>query len=116
MPEAALAQPLDDLGLDHEAAPGEASFYGPRIDVQIPGRGGRVESYSFWRQSTAHLPAPSGLVYAGRQPRPPVMAHRTVISTLERCILLLLEQHSGNLPLWLAHVQVAVVSVRDRRT
>ena len=110
--EAALAGALDDLGVPYDAVPGEAAFYGPKIDVQVPGRGGRVESFSSI-QLDFHLPSQFGLSYAGPDgPQVPVMLHRSVLSSMERCLSFLLEQHAGNLPAWLSPVQLVVIPVR----
>jgi threonyl-tRNA synthetase len=109
--EAALAGALDDLGVGYEPVRGEAAFYGPKIDVQVPGRGGREESFSSV-QLDFHLPERFNLSYAGAGgPGRPVMLHRSVLSSMERCLSFLLEQHAGNLPVWLAPVQVVVLPV-----
>ena len=109
--EAALAGALDDLGVSYEPVRGEAAFYGPKIDVQVPGRGGREESFSSV-QLDFHLPAQFDLSYAGPDgPQRPVMLHRSVLSSMERCLSFLLEQHAGNLPAWLAPVQIVVLPV-----
>src|SRR5215211_2268926 len=82
--EAALAAALDELGVAYEPVRGEAAFYGPKIDVQVPGRGGREESFSSV-QLDFQLPARFGLSYAGVDgPRQPVMLHRSVLSSMER--------------------------------
>jgi len=109
--EGELSSALDDLGVAYEPVRDEAAFYGPKIDVQVPGRGGREESFSSI-QLDFHLPARFGLSYAGAHgPRQPVMLHRSVLSSMERCLSFLLEQHKGNLPVWLAPVQVVVLPV-----
>lgn len=109
--EAALAGALDDLGVPYEPVRGEAAFYGPKIDVQVPGRGGREESFSSV-QLDFHLPQRFDLSYAGPAGRErPVMVHRSVLSSMERCLSFLLEQHAGNLPVWLAPVQLIVLPV-----
>jgi threonyl-tRNA synthetase len=109
--EAALAAALDDLGVPYEPVPGEAAFYGPKIDVQVPGCGGREESLSSV-QLDYHLPARFELSYAAADgARQPVMLHRSVLGSMERCLSFLLEQHNGNLPVWLAPVQVVLLPV-----
>ena len=109
--EAALAAALDGLGVGYEPVRGEAAFYGPKIDVQMPGHGGRVETFSSI-QLDLQLPARFRLSYAGPAgPRRPVMLHRTVLSSMERCLSFLLEQHGGNLPVWLAPEQAVVLPV-----
>ena len=93
--EVALAGALDDLGVGYEPVRGEAAFYGPKIDVQVPGRGGREESFSSV-QLDFHLPERFNLSYAGPGgPGRPVMLHRSVLSSMERCLSFLLEQHAG---------------------
>lgn len=109
--QALLAAALDELGVPYEPVPGEAAFYGPKLDVQVPGRGGREESLSSV-QLDWHLPARFGLSYASPSgPRQPVMVHRSMLSCMERCVSFLLEQHKGNLPVWLAPLQVVVLPV-----
>jgi threonyl-tRNA synthetase len=109
--QAALTAALDDLGVPYEPAPGEAAFYGPKIDVQVPGRGGREETFSSV-QLDFHLPARFRLAYAGAdQLRQPAMLHRTVLSSMERCVSFLLEQCKGNLPVWLAPTQIVMLPV-----
>jgi threonyl-tRNA synthetase len=108
--QAALTAALDDLDVPHEPAPGEAAFYGPKIDVQVPGRR-REETFSSV-QLDFHLPARFRLAYAGADKlRQPAMVHRTVLSTMERCVSFLLEQCKGNLPVWLAPTQVVMLPV-----
>ncbi|WP_448638748.1 threonine--tRNA ligase [Geodermatophilus sp. URMC 63] len=109
--EAVLAGVLDDLRVPYEPVRGEGAFYGPKIDVQVPGRGGRVESFSSV-QLDFLLPQRFALSYAGPDgPRRPVLLHRTVLSSMERCLAFLLEQHAGDLPVWLAPVQAVVLPV-----
>ena len=111
--EAALRDVLKSLNLDYEEAPGEAAFYGPKIDVQMPGRGGRVESFSSV-QLDFHLPSQFGLSYAGPSgDERPAMIHRSVLSSMERCLSFLLEQHAGNLPAWYSPVHMVIMPVKD---
>ncbi|MGY1632973.1 threonine--tRNA ligase [Geodermatophilus sp. SYSU D01186] len=109
--EEVLAGVLDDLGVAYEPVRGEGAFYGPKIDVQMPGRGRREESFSSV-QLDFLLPQRFDLRYAGPDgPRRPVVLHRSVLSSMERCLAFLLEQHGGNLPVWLAPVQAVVLPV-----
>jgi threonyl-tRNA synthetase len=95
----------------YEPVRGEGAFYGPKIDVQMSGRGRREESFSSV-QLDFLLPQRFELGYAGPDgPRRPVMLHRTVLSSMERCLSFLLEQHAGNLPVWLAPVQAVALPV-----
>lgn len=112
--EGMLREALDELGLPYVVAPGEANFYGPKLDVQIKTATGQEETLSTV-QLDFHLPERFGLEYAGAdgQPHRPVMIHRAIISTLERMTAFLIERYVGAFPLWLAPVQVAVLPITD---
>jgi threonyl-tRNA synthetase len=107
-----LAEALE--GFDHERAPGEAAFYGPKIDIQVADSAGRE-----WTLSTVQVdfyqPARFGLEYLGPDGRAhrPVLVHRSVLGSLERVLAQLIEEHGGAFPPWLAPVQVVVFPVRD---
>lgn len=112
--EAALRSVLDELGVDYEPVAGEAAFYGPKLDVQVLDAGGREQTlstvqvdYVLARRFGARFVAPDG------SDEPPVMIHRSVVSTMERMVAHLLEVHEGWLPSWLAPVQLAVLPVSD---
>ena len=113
--EGQLRQAMQTLGLDYVEAPGEAAFYGPKLDVQVPNVMGKDETISTV-QIDFYLPERFGLEYAGEDSRPhrPVMIHRGVISTLERMMAFLIEQYAGAFPLWLAPEQVRVLPIADR--
>ena len=110
-----LRQAMRQLGLDYEEARGEASFYGPKLDVQVPNVLGKDETVSTV-QLDFHLPERFGLEYIGEDSHPhrPVMIHRGVISTLERITAFLIEEYAGAFPLWLAPEQVRVIPIADR--
>nr|MDQ3343528.1 threonine--tRNA ligase [Actinomycetota bacterium] len=110
--ESPLREVLDRRGATYDQAPGEAAFYGPKLDVQIRDHRGREETLSTV-QVDFHLPVALGLHYAGRDgaAATPVMVHRGVVSTMERMVAHLLEIHAGAFPVWLAPVQVAVLPV-----
>jgi threonyl-tRNA synthetase len=110
--ESQLREVLDRRGATYDQAPGEAAFYGPKLDVQIRDHRGREETLSTV-QVDFHLPVALGLHYAGRDgaAATPVMVHRGVVSTMERMVAHLLEIHAGAFPVWLAPVQVAVLPV-----
>ncbi|WP_344868505.1 threonine--tRNA ligase [Amycolatopsis ultiminotia] len=107
-----LAEAL--AGFDFERAPGEAAFYGPKIDVQVADRAGRE-----WTLSTVqvdfHQPERFGLEYTGPDGRAhrPVLVHRSILGSLERVLAQLIEDHGGAFPPWLAPVQVTVFPVGD---
>ncbi|MGY0236280.1 threonine--tRNA ligase [Longispora urticae] len=112
--EGILRAALVDRGLAFEELPGEAAFYGPKIDIQVPDAAGRE-----WTLSTVqldfHKPERFDLSYTaadGSRQRP-VMIHRSLVGSMERLLGLLLDQHDGALPAWCAPVQVAVLPVAD---
>ena len=113
--ERVLREALDSLGLPYRESPGDAAFYGPKLDIQLADVMGHEETYSTI-QVDFHLPNQFGLVYTaadGKQHRP-VMIHRAIISTMERMVSYLIEHYAGNFPLWLAPVQVALVPIAER--
>jgi threonyl-tRNA synthetase len=118
-----LRQGLGDI--PYEEAPGEAAFYGPKIDVQIADPAGREQTLSTV-QIDYFQPERFGLSYVasvgdksaapgdGERPeRRPVMIHRSLLGSMERLIAHLLEIHDGWLPDWCAPVQVVVLPVHD---
>jgi threonyl-tRNA synthetase len=109
---AVLAEALD--GVEYEHGPGEAAFYGPKIDVQIADSAGRESTLSTV-QVDLHQPERFGLEYIGEDGRAhrPVLVHRSVLGSLERVLAQLIEEHGGAFPLWLAPVQVVVLPVGD---
>ena len=112
--EGHLAAVLDDLGLDYEDAPGEAAFYGPKIDVQVVDPAGREESLSTV-QLDFNQPERFDLCYIGPDGgrHRPVMIHCGVLSAMERLVAHLIEQYGAAFPPWLAPVQVVVLPVAE---
>jgi threonyl-tRNA synthetase len=112
--EGHLAAALRDLGLDYEDAPGEAAFYGPKIDIQVADPAGREESLSTV-QLDFNQPARLDLGYIGPDGgrHRPVMIHRGVLSAMERLVAHLIECCGGAFPPWLAPVQVVVLPVAE---
>ena len=110
-----LAAVLRDLGLDYDDAPGEAAFYGPKIDVQVVDPAGREETLSTV-QLDFNQPARFGLGYTGPDGgrHRPVMIHRGVLSAMERLVAFLIERDNGAFPPWLAPVQAAVLPVGEQ--
>ncbi len=113
--EGELRRAMQALGLACVEARGEASFYGPKLDVQVPNVLGKDETISTV-QIDFYLPERFGLEYTGEDSRPrrPVMIHRGVLSTMERMVAFLIEQYAGAFPLWLAPEQVRVLPIADR--
>ena len=110
-----LKEAMAVLLLDYVEAPGEAAFYGPKIDIQLRDTLGHSETISTI-QVDFHLPNQFGLEYVGEdgQFHRPVMVHRGVIGTLVRMIAYLIEKYGGAFPLWLAPVQAVVIPIADR--
>lgn len=115
--EAALRRALADRGTDFVEAPGEAAFYGPKIDVEVADATGRSSTVSTVQVDLV-MPERFGLRYVERGGREaiPVMVHRSVLSTAERLVALLLEQSQGRLPFWLAPQQVWVLPVAEAQS
>jgi threonyl-tRNA synthetase len=114
--ERVLREAMDSLGLPYVAAPGEAAFYGPKLDIQLADVMGHEETYSTI-QVDFHLPNQFELGYIGADGKEhrPVMIHRGVISTMERMVSYLIELYAGAFPVWLAPVQAAVLPITDRQ-
>ena len=111
----ALASALKDLGLRYEIDPGEGVFYGPKIDIKIRDSLGRA-----WQCSTIqvdfNLPERFGVEYVDRDntSRQAIMIHRALFGSMERFMGCLIEHYGGAFPLWLAPVQVKVLTITDR--
>jgi threonyl-tRNA synthetase len=113
--EQVLAEVLDELGWDYFDGPGEAAFYGPKIDIQFKTVTGREETVSTVQLDFAQ-PGRLGLQYKGAdgELHTPWVIHRAPFSTHERMVAFLLEHYGGAFPAWLAPVQVQVITVADR--
>ncbi|MBN9697455.1 MAG: threonine--tRNA ligase [Zoogloea sp.] len=112
--EAALRAALRASGLEWEELPGEGAFYGPKIEFHIKDAIGRS-----WQCGTVQvdfsMPARLGAEYVGEDNgrHTPVMLHRAILGSLERFIGILIENHAGALPLWLAPVQAVVLNISE---
>lgn len=112
--EAALREILKETGAEFYEAEGEAAFYGPKIDVQVKSAIGHDVSLSTV-QLDYQLPERFELEYIteeGTKERP-VVIHRAILGSLDRFTAFLLEETKGNLPLWLAPVQIAIIPVKN---
>ncbi len=113
--EGALKKVLTERGLNFNTFPGEAAFYGPKIDVKLVDVLGRL-----WQLSTVqfdfNLPARFELEYVGEdgERHQPVMVHRALFGSVERFFGVLIEHYAGAFPLWLAPVQVGLVPISER--
>ncbi|GAA2104436.1 threonine--tRNA ligase [Microlunatus panaciterrae] len=110
--EAQLRRALDQLELPYVAAPGEAAFYGPKIDVQVLDGQGREETLSTV-QLDFNQPERFNLEYVGSDGgrHRPVMIHRGLLGSMERMTAQLIERFAGRMPPWLSPVQVRVLPV-----
>ncbi|MDQ3025579.1 MAG: threonine--tRNA ligase [Pseudomonadota bacterium] len=114
--EHALTESLRQSGVSFEVSPGEGAFYGPKIEYSLKDAIGRV-----WQCGTMqvdfNMPVLLGAEFVDEHStrNHPVMLHRAIVGSMERFIGILIENHSGALPLWLAPVQVVVMNVTDRQ-
>ncbi len=114
--EHALELALNNKGLAWELEPGEGAFYGPKVDFSL-----RDSLERIWQCGTIQvdfsMPGRLGAYYISEDgsKQVPVMLHRAILGSLERFIGILLEEYAGALPLWLAPVQVVVLSITDKQ-
>jgi len=114
--EHALEQALNAKGVQWDLQPGEGSFYGPKIEFSLRDSLGRV-----WQCGTIqvdfNMPERLGATYIAENgsKQVPVMLHRAILGSLERFIGILIEEHAGALPLWLAPVQAVIQSITDEQ-
>jgi len=114
--EAAMAQALDDSGLDWQYQPGEGAFYGPKIEFTLHDCIGRA-----WQCGTMqydpNLPERLDASYVAEDSsrQRPVMLHRAILGSFERFIGMLLENYAGWLPAWLSPIQVCVMNITDKQ-
>jgi threonyl-tRNA synthetase len=110
--DAAEAVGLTERGLDLVDGPGEAAFYGPKLDVQVLDARGHEESIATV-QVDFNQPDRFDLTYddADGERKRAVMIHRGTVGSMERVVAALLERYAGRLPLWLAPVQLCVLPV-----
>jgi threonyl-tRNA synthetase len=109
-----LRDVLENAGIDYEDAPGDAAFYGPKIDIQLADSAGREFSLSTV-QIDFHQPARFELEYVGADGNKhrPVMVHRAIVGSIERAVAQLIEVHGGAFPAWLAPVQLVVLPISE---
>ena len=106
---------LKEKGIPYKTIPGEAAFYGPKIDVKLVDVLGRL-----WQLSTVqfdfNLPARFELEFVGEDGgrHQPVMVHRALFGSVERFFGVLIEHYAGAFPMWLAPVQVGLVPISER--
>ena len=115
--EQALIEVLNHRKIMWEILPGKGAFYGPKIEFSLRDCLGRV-----WQCGTIQVDVSIserlGAYYITKDglKKPPVMIHRAILGSFERFLGILLEEYAGKLPLWLAPVQVIVMSITDRQS
>jgi threonyl-tRNA synthetase len=115
--EKALSDSLNACGVPWEELKGEGAFYGPKIEYSLKDALGRV-----WQCGTMqvdfNMPVRLGAEYVDAQSNrvAPVMLHRAIVGSLERFIGILIENHAGAFPLWLAPVQVVAMNVTEHQS
>jgi threonyl-tRNA synthetase len=112
--EHALMESLRRSGCEFTISPGDGAFYGPKIEYTLKDAIGRQ-----WQCGTMQvdfsMPERLDAEYVGEDGarHRPVMLHRAIVGSLERFMGILIEQHAGAMPVWLAPVQVAVLNITD---
>ncbi len=114
--ERALADALDKRDLPWQPKPGEGAFYGPKIEFTLKDSIGRL-----WQCGTLQvdfsMPGRLDAYYIAQDgsKQVPVMLHRAIFGSLERFIGILIEEHAGSFPTWLAPVQAVVLNITDKQ-
>ena len=114
--EKALADALDNSGLDWAYLPGEGAFYGPKIEFSLKDSLGRV-----WQCGTIqvdpNMPERLDAEFVNEQNERevPIMLHRAILGSFERFIGILIENYAGWMPVWLAPQQVVVMNITDKQ-
>jgi threonyl-tRNA synthetase len=114
--EEALKLAMRSKNIEWLDAPGEGAFYGPKIECSLSDCLGRI-----WQCGTIQIdfsmPERLGAQYVNEQgnKQTPVMVHRAILGSFERFIGILIEHYAGKFPLWLAPVQVAVLTISDKQ-
>jgi threonyl-tRNA synthetase len=112
-----LEKVLNNLKIPYKTIPGEAAFYGPKIDIKLVDAIGRP-----WQLSTIqfdfNLPERFGLEYVAEDGtrQQPLMVHRALFGSVERFFGILIEHYAGAFPVWLSPVQVAVIPISEKHT
>ena len=112
---ASLEKVLKQLNIEYTTIPGEAAFYGPKIDIKLVDAIGRL-----WQLSTVqfdfNLPQRFGLEYVAEDGsrKQPVMVHRALYGSVERFFGVLIEHYAGAFPVWLSPVQAVMIPISER--
>ncbi len=115
MATGSLEKVLKKLGIEYKTIPGEAAFYGPKIDIKLVDAIGRL-----WQLSTVqfdfNLPQRFELEYVAEDGtrKQPLMVHRALYGSVERFFGVLIEHYAGAFPAWLSPVQVVMIPISER--
>ena len=115
MANRSLENALKQRNIEYKVIPGEAAFYGPKIDIKLVDAIGRL-----WQLSTVqcdfNLPQRFNLEYVAEDGtrKQPVMVHRALFGSIERFFGVLIEHYAGAFPVWLSPVQVAMIPIAER--
>jgi len=110
-----LEKVLKRLNIEYKTMPGEAAFYGPKIDIKLVDAIGRL-----WQLSTVqfdfNLPQRFALEYVAEDGtrKQPLMVHRALYGSVERFFGVLIEHYAGAFPVWLSPVQAAMIPISER--
>jgi threonyl-tRNA synthetase len=113
--ETSLKNVLERRAIQYKLIPGEAAFYGPKIDIKLVDAIGRL-----WQLSTVQfdftLPERFGLEYVGEDGKrhQPLMVHRALYGSIERFFGVLIEHYAGAFPVWLSPTQVVVIPIGEK--
>jgi threonyl-tRNA synthetase len=117
MATGSLEKVLRKLNIEYKTIPGEAAFYGPKIDIKLVDAIGRL-----WQLSTVqfdfNLPQRFDLEYVAEDGtrKQPLMVHRALYGSVERFFGVLIEHYAGAFPVWLSPVQVAMIPIAERHS
>ena len=115
MANRSLENALKQRNIEYKVIPGEAAFYGPKIDIKLVDAIGRL-----WQLSTVqcdfNLPQRFGLEYVAEDGsrKQPVMVHRALFGSIERFFGVLIEHYAGAFPVWLSPVQAVMIPIAER--
>ena len=115
MAQHSLEKVLKELKIEYKTIPGEAAFYGPKIDIKLVDAIGRL-----WQLSTVqfdfNLPQRFGLEYVAEDGsrKQPLMVHRALYGSIERFFGVLIEHYAGAFPVWLSPVQAVMIPISER--
>ncbi|MCL5733851.1 MAG: threonine--tRNA ligase [Patescibacteria group bacterium] len=111
-----LRQTLKKMGLNFVEALGEASFYGPKIDIQIKDIHGKEDTIATIQVDFYSAPK-FDLTYIDKEGKeqPPVIIHRAILGSFERFFAFLIEKTAGKFPLWLAPIQAKIINISEKQ-